>query len=134
MLEEATAASPDDVVLKTRLARAWVERGEFDRARMHASRASEYLELADACAARGDAEGQVAMLVDARRLAPDDLSIAVRLVRACAERGDYVGGVRAPGCDRGRVSTLSSLRPPGRCGPGGTDGRGARGVRAAAGA
>ncbi len=90
MLEEATAASPDDVVLKTRLARAWVERGEFDRARMHASRASEYLELADACAARGDAEGQVAMLVDARRLAPDDLSIAVRLVRACAERGDYV--------------------------------------------
>jgi len=89
MLEEATAAAPDDVVLKARLARAWVERGEFDRARLHASSAAEYLELADACTARGDAEGQVAMLTDARRLAPDDLSIANRLVRACADRGDY---------------------------------------------
>ena len=42
MLEEATAAAPDDVVLKARLARAWVERGEFDRARLHASSAAEY--------------------------------------------------------------------------------------------
>jgi tetratricopeptide (TPR) repeat protein len=89
MLEEATAAAPDNAVLKARLARAWVERGDFDRARVHASSAGEYLELADACAARGDADGQVAMLADARRLAPDDLSIADRLVRACAERGDY---------------------------------------------
>jgi tetratricopeptide (TPR) repeat protein len=89
MLEEATAAAPDDVALKARLARAWVDRGDFERARLHASSASEYLELAEACTARGDADGQVAMLTDARRLAPDDLSIAVRLVRACAERGDY---------------------------------------------
>jgi tetratricopeptide (TPR) repeat protein len=89
MLEEATAAAPDNAALKARLARAWVERGDFDRARVHASSAAEYLELADACAARGDADGHVAMLADARRLAPDDLAIADRLVRACAERGDY---------------------------------------------
>jgi tetratricopeptide (TPR) repeat protein len=89
ILEEAIAVAPDDVVLKARLARAWVERGEFDRARVHASSAAEYLELADACTARGDADGQVAMLADARRLAPYDLSIANRLVRVCAERGDY---------------------------------------------
>jgi tetratricopeptide (TPR) repeat protein len=89
LLEEAMAATPDDLVLKGRLARAWVERGDFDRARVYASSASEYLELAAGCMARGDADGHVAMLADARRLAPDDLSIAVRLVRACAERGDY---------------------------------------------
>ncbi|HZB26572.1 MAG TPA: tetratricopeptide repeat protein, partial [Vicinamibacterales bacterium] len=89
LLEEAMAATPDDFVLKARLARAWVESGDFDRARVHASSAAEYLELADGCMARGDADGHVAMLADARRLAPDDVSIAVRLVRACAERGDY---------------------------------------------
>jgi tetratricopeptide (TPR) repeat protein len=89
VLEEASAAAPTDTALKTRLARAWVERGEFEHARAHASTAPEFLQLAEACAARGDAEGQVAMLANARRVAPDDLSIAVRLVRACADRGDY---------------------------------------------
>ena len=89
VLEEATAAAPADAALKQRLARAWVERGDFGRARAHATTAAEFLELAEACAARGDAEGEVAMLADARRLAPYDLSIAVRLVRACASRGDY---------------------------------------------
>jgi tetratricopeptide (TPR) repeat protein len=89
VLEEATAASPGDAALKQRLARAWVERGDFARARSHAATAAGFLELAEACAARGDAEGEVAMLVDARRLAPTDLSMLVRLVRACAERGEY---------------------------------------------
>jgi tetratricopeptide (TPR) repeat protein len=89
ILEEGTAAVPEDATLRARLARAWVERREFDRARAYAATAPEYVQLADICVARADAEGHVAMLTDARRLAPDDLTIAVRLVRACAERGDY---------------------------------------------
>ena len=89
LLEDAIGAVPGDAAIRARLARAWVERGDFARARAYASTAPEFLQLADACATRGDAEGQVAMLADARRLAPDDVGLLVRLVRACADRGDY---------------------------------------------
>ncbi len=88
VLEDAAAAGAMDGSLKARLARAFVERGDFIRARSHATTAAELIALADACAAHGDAEGEVAMLTDARRIAPDDLALLNRLARACADRGD----------------------------------------------
>jgi tetratricopeptide (TPR) repeat protein len=89
VLERATTAVPGDATLRGRLARAWAERGEFDRARLHASSAAEFVQLADACAARGDADGEIAMLIDARRASPEDPGILLRLVREYADRGDY---------------------------------------------
>jgi tetratricopeptide (TPR) repeat protein len=89
LLERAVAAVPENAALRTTLARFWVEHGDRDKARACAATAQELVLLAEVCASRGDTAAAEAMLADAWRLAPDDLSIVVRLVRTCATRGDY---------------------------------------------
>ena len=89
LLEQGVAAVPESAPLRTRLARAWLDSGAPDKARACATTAQELRLLADACVARGDPAGEEAMLAHAWRLAPDDLSLVVRLVRTCAARGDY---------------------------------------------
>ena len=89
LLERGVGAMPDNVELRTRLARLWLEHGDRDKARACAATADELVLLADFCASRGERAAEEDLLADAWRLAPDDLSIVVRLVRACAARGDY---------------------------------------------
>ena len=62
--------------------RAWRARswsGRLHPGPIASTTAAEMIALADACAAHGDAEGEVAMLTDARRIAPDDLALLTRL-------------------------------------------------------
>jgi tetratricopeptide (TPR) repeat protein len=89
LLERGVGAMPENVELRTRLARLWLEHGDRDKARACAATADELVLLADVYAGRGETAAEEALLSDAWRLAPDDLSIVVRLVRTCAARGDY---------------------------------------------
>jgi len=105
VLEGAVAAAPSDPATRTRLARAWVERGDLDRARALATSPIELVLLAEACAARGDASGELTMLLEGKRLAPGDVSVAVRLLRACTARGDYEAA-------RAHLDTLGDVYDP----------------------
>ncbi|HEY2906665.1 MAG TPA: tetratricopeptide repeat protein [Vicinamibacterales bacterium] len=87
-LRQASALSPDDAAIRAQLLEAYVEAGDFVRARECATTADQFRSLALAFEAKGHEAESLAALSDAARLAPDDAELRSTLARAFVARGD----------------------------------------------
>ena len=87
-LREAMALSPEDAAIRAQLLDAYVDAGDFARARECATTADQFRSLALAFEAKGHETESLAALSDAARLAPDDAELRATLARAFVARGD----------------------------------------------
>lgn len=87
MLSEALQFTPDDAALRARVVTALMARGDVAAARRLVRTARELASVAEALALEGNGAAAADALLEATRLAPDDVSIRVRAVRALAESG-----------------------------------------------
>lgn len=87
-LGEAARLDPADSELRARLARAFVGRGDLQRAREYASTPDQLKELAVELEAGGHEEAALETLSEAAQLDPSDSELRARLARAFVARGD----------------------------------------------
>jgi tetratricopeptide (TPR) repeat protein len=87
-LREVAALDPDDDGIRDQLLDAYIEAGDFERARECASTADQLKTLAASLDAAGQETEALAALRDAARLAPQDHYLKAHLARAFVARGD----------------------------------------------
>jgi tetratricopeptide (TPR) repeat protein len=87
-LREVAALDPDDDGIRDQLLDAYIEAGDFERARECASTADQLKTLATSLDAAGQETEALAALRDAARLAPEDHYLKAHLARAFVARGD----------------------------------------------
>jgi len=87
-LTEAAKLGPDDREVHARLLDAFVETGDFARARQCATTADELRALATTFESKGHDAEALSALCDAARLAPDDADLKARLARTFVARGE----------------------------------------------
>jgi tetratricopeptide (TPR) repeat protein len=87
-MHEATQRDPHDSALHADFVSACIEAGDLAQARAEARTKGEFVAVADAFEARGEADAALHMRADALRRDPDDPALRVRLIRDYLRAGE----------------------------------------------
>lgn len=89
MLAEAAALQPDDLELRRRLLNGYIAQGDLAQAQRTAKTSDELLEIVALHEREGRREEALTVLIEAARLAPDNLPLRTRAARECIDAGRW---------------------------------------------